>query len=133
MRGCDHPLQLGVELLQYLNETEELCTEVQGMITSPHLATTVIYDVSRLCSLYLNRCVTASSSEDVGAPGSTVPFLLEPILLELEGGRYVGPLFPLPLAELVSRRRGGNGCNCGSVGTGDGGSSGGNGKGGEVN
>ena len=28
--------------------------------------------------------------------------MLDPILLELEGGRYVGPLLPLPLAELVN-------------------------------
>ena len=36
-------------------------------------------------------------------------FSLEPILLELEGERYVGPLLPMPLAELVSRRHGSSG------------------------
>ena len=64
-----------------------------------------------------------SSSEEIGAAGATVLFLLNPILLELDGGRYVGPPLPLPLtlAELVSGRRGG--------GDGIGGGSSGNGKG----
>ena len=53
-------------------------------------------------SLYLNKCVTTSSSEDVRAPGATMTFSLEPILLDLGGGRYVGPLLPVPLADLVS-------------------------------
>ena len=52
-----------------------------------------------------------------------VLLLLDPILLELESGRYVGPLLPLPLAKLFSGRRGGGG------GGGTGGGSGGNGKG----
>ena len=96
------------------------------MITTPHLAKTLLYDVSRFCLLCLNRCVPASSSEDVGAAGEKLPFLLEPILLELEGRRYIGPLLTLTLAELVNGRRGvGNG----SVGgTGGNGGSGGNGK-----
>ena len=75
------------------------------MITSSHLATTLLYDMLCWWSLYLNKCVTALSSEDVGAPGATVTFSLDPILLNLEGGRYVGPLLPMPLAELVSDRR----------------------------
>ena len=37
-----------------------------------------------------------------GALGGTVPFLLDTIPLELEGGRYVGLLLPMYLAELVS-------------------------------
>ena len=44
--------------------------------------------------MYLKKCVTASSSEEVGAPGAMVPFLVEPILLDLEGGGHVGPLLP---------------------------------------
>ena len=71
------------ELLRLIKRLEELHTKVQGMITSPHLATTLLYDVLRRWSLYLNRCMTASPSEDVGAPGAMVPFLLHPILLEL--------------------------------------------------
>ena len=50
--------------------------------------------------MYLNRDVTASSSE-------ARPFSLKPILLELEGGRYMGLILTVPLAELVSGRRGG--------------------------
>ena len=53
---------------------EELQNEVQGMISSPHLATTLLYDVLRLWNQYLNRCVVASSSEVVEAPGSSAPF-----------------------------------------------------------
>ena len=51
--------------------------------------------------MYMND----SSFEDLGDPGATVPFLLNTIFLELEGGRYVGPLFPAALAELVSEWR----------------------------
>ena len=78
------------------------------MITTLHLAKTLLYDMSQRWSLYLKRCVIASSSEDVWAAGETVPFSLEPILLELEGARYVGLLLTLPLADLGSGRRGGS-------------------------
>ena len=47
--------------------------------------------------------------EDVGAPGETMTFSLEPILLQMDSEQYVGPLLTVPLAELVSRRRGGGG------------------------
>ena len=90
------------------------------MIASPHLGTTLLYDVSRWWSLYLNRCVTESSFEDVGASVVTVPFLLDPILLKLEGGWYVVRLLPVPLVELVSGRCGGGG-GSGSRGGGGGG------------
>ena len=88
------------------------------MITSPHLATMLFFDVLRRWSLYLNRCMTASSSEDVGAPGSMVPFPAEPILFELEGGRYVGPLLTSTMANMVSGRRsvGGSGSGGGNGG-----------------
>ena len=72
------------------------------MITSPRLVTTLLYDVSRRWSLYLNRCMTTSSSEDVGVPGAIVPFSVEPMLLELESWRYVGTLLPSTLTEMVS-------------------------------
>ena len=62
------------------------------MISSPHLATTLLFDVSRRWRLYLNRCVAALASESLDAPGYQVPFSLEPILAELEGDRYVGPI-----------------------------------------
>ena len=76
-------------------------------------------------------CVTALSLEDLGAPGATVPFLLEPILLELEGGHYVGPILPMPLAGLASGRRGGDSSGSGGsrkVGKGDVHSGGGGGR-----
>ena len=61
-----------------------------------------------------------------------MPLLVEPLLLELEGGRYVGPLLPATFVELVSGRRvggdGNNGDDSGSGGdSGGGGSKGGNG------
>ena len=74
------------------------------MISFPHLATTFLYDVSRRWSQYLNRCVAASASEVEEALGASVPFSLEPILVELEGGRYIGPILPAALADLVSGR-----------------------------
>ena len=89
-----------------MEKLEEIHSEVQEMNTSLHISTTLLYNVSRRWLLYLNRCVTASSSEAVGATGSTVPFLVEPILLKLEGGRYMGPLLPATLAELVSGMHG---------------------------
>ena len=70
------------EILQLIKITEDLHTKVQGMITTPHLAKKNLYNVSRRWSLYLDRCVTALSSEDKGVAGATVPFLLEPILIE---------------------------------------------------
>ena len=42
------------ELLRVIERLEELHTEVQGVISSPHLATTLIFDVSRQWILYLN-------------------------------------------------------------------------------
>ena len=52
--------------------------------------------------------MTVSSSEDVGAPGAMAPFSLETILLNMEGGRYVGPFITVPLVDMVSGRRGGS-------------------------
>ena len=117
------------ELLRLIESLEELHTKVQGMISSPHLPTTLLFDLSRRWSLYLNRCVAASASESLDAPGCQVPFSLEPILAELEGGRHVSPILPLALGELVSRpnwRGGGGGGSSGGGGS-YGGSSGGNG------
>ena len=82
--------------------------------------------------MYLNTCVTALYSEDLGASGATVPFSVELILIELEGGRYAGPLLPDTLVELVGGRCGGggggdsSGGGCGS--SGDGGVRGGGGN-----
>ena len=84
--------------------------------------------------------MTASSLEDIGAPGATAPFLLGPILIYMEGGRYVGTFLPVLVDELVIGRRGdsggsseggnrGVGKGCGRSSGGSGGSSGGRGSG----
>ena len=39
------------------------------------------------------------------APGSSAPFSLEPILVEMDGGRYIDPILPVSLFDLVSGRR----------------------------
>ena len=49
------------ELLRLITRMEKLHTELQGMISSPHLATTLIFGVSWRWSLYLNRCMAASA------------------------------------------------------------------------
>ena len=74
------------------------------MISSPHLSTTLLFDVSRRWSQYLNRCVAASASELEEAPGASVLFSLEPILIKLEGGQYIGPILPASLADLITGR-----------------------------
>ena len=87
--------------------------------------------------MYLNRCMTASSSEDVGLPRATVPFSLESAPLKLGGGRYMGLIMSSTLAELVSGRcssggsriRGGGRCDSGSGGGSSGRSGVGNGGG----
>ena len=71
------------ELLCLVERLEELHTKVQGVVVSLHLSMTLLYNVSRRWSTYLNRCGPVSSLEDVGAPWATVPFSLEPILLEI--------------------------------------------------
>ena len=59
------------------------------------------------------------------APGGSIPFSLEPILVELEGGRYTIPILSASLADLTTGRQieGGSA----QKGGGDGGSSGGGG------
>ena len=100
---------------------------MQGIISSPHLDMTLLFNISRRWSLYLNRCVAASVSESLDAPRCHVPFLLEPILSDLEGKKYVRPICPTDLRDLVTRSsgRGGDGGDGGSS------SSGGSGSGGD--
>ena len=117
------------ELLNLIERLEEIHTEVQGMISSPHLTTILLYDVLRQWSQYLNRCVAASDSEVVEAPGASVPFSLEPIMVEMEGSRYIGPILLISLTELVAgTQSAGEGSpksgGCSSNGSGDGVSSG---------
>ena len=67
-------LSTAAKLLRLIEKLEEFHTEVQWMISSPHLATTLLFDVSLRWSQYLNRCVSASALEVVEAPGARVPF-----------------------------------------------------------
>ena len=92
------------ELLRLIKRLEERHTEVQEMVSSPHIATTLLYDGLRRWIQCINRCVDVLDSEVVEAPGGRVPFFLEPILVELEGGRYIEPILPTSLADLVAGR-----------------------------
>ena len=68
-------------LLCLIERMEQLYTNVQGMIAYPHVTMTMFYDVSMRWSMFLNKCVVTSSSEDVGVHRVTVPLSLESILL----------------------------------------------------
>ena len=50
------------ELLRIIEILEDSHTKVQGIISSPHLATTLLIDVLQRWSLYLNRCVAVLAS-----------------------------------------------------------------------
>ena len=80
------------ELHRLIERLKELHPEVQGMISSPHLVTTLLFDVLRRWSHYLNRCVAELASEVEEAPGASIPFSLEPILVDLlkEGDQQMG-------------------------------------------
>ena len=60
----------------------------------------------------------------VEEPGASFPFSLEPILVDLEGGRYIGLIIPASLADLVAVGRPAGG----SVPKSDGGDSSGSGN-----
>ena len=94
-----------VDLLCLITRLEELHTEVQGMILSPDLVTTLLYNFLWRWKLYLNRFVAVLVSEYLDAPGCQVPFYLEPSLADLEEGHYVRPILPTALGDLVSRAR----------------------------
>ena len=59
---------------------------------------TLLYDVLRQWSLYLDRCMAVLESEALEAPGGNIPFSLEPVMVDLEGGAYVGSTPPIKLA-----------------------------------
>ena len=82
------------ELLLLIDRLEELHIEVQRMISSPHLATTLLFDVLQRWSQYLSRCVLALALEVEEAPGASVPFSFRKILVDTEGGRYIGQILP---------------------------------------
>ena len=83
--GRRHPSAIA-EIIFLIEILEELHIKVQGMISSLHLTTTLLFGASRRWSLYLDMCVAVSALESLDAPGCCVPFSLEPILAELEGG-----------------------------------------------
>ena len=76
--GMRHLLAV-LDLLCLIEMLKELHTKVQGMISSPHIATTLIYNVLRSWRLHLNICVAALASETLEAPEANVLFSLEPI------------------------------------------------------
>ena len=45
------------EILRSVERLEEIHTKVQGIISSPHIAIALLFDLSWWWSLYLNRCV----------------------------------------------------------------------------
>ena len=51
------------ELLCLIERLEDIHTKVQGIISSPQLSMTLLYDMSKRWSLYLNMCVDALESE----------------------------------------------------------------------
>ena len=61
------------------------------------------------------------------APGGSAPFSLEPIMVKLEGGLFIGPILPAALADLVSGTRPAGGSAPKGGGGGGGDSSGGSG------
>ena len=71
-------------------------------------------------------CVAVSALEGVEAPGASVPFSLKPIMVEMERGRYIDPILPASLADLVTGRRpaGRSAPKIGGGSSGDGGGSG---------
>ena len=56
----------------------------------------------RRWSQYLNRCVSALASDVVEALGARISFSLELIMVNLEGGRYIGPILPVSLTDFVA-------------------------------
>ena len=97
------------DILRLIKSLEELHTKVQGLITYPYLSTTTIYKVLRRWIMYLNRCVDEYMSEALGAPEDTATFNLEPILLDLEGGSYVGTILTGALEDIITGQCGGGG------------------------
>ena len=46
--------------------------------------------------------MVVSDLEVEEAPGDSIPFYLEPILVDLEGGRYISPIIPASLSDLFA-------------------------------
>ena len=71
------------ELLHLIKKLEELHTKVKGIVSSPYLATTLMYDLSWRWRLYLNMCVAVLAAESLEDPETNFPFLLNPILVNI--------------------------------------------------
>ena len=69
------------KLLHLIERLEELHTEVHWIISSPHLARTLLYDVLCQWSQNLNRCMAMLASKVVEAPGASAPSTLNQSLL----------------------------------------------------
>ena len=94
------------------------------MISSHHLATTLLFDVLRRLSQYLNMCMAALDYKVVEAPGACNHFYLKPILVKLERVCYINPILPVSLVDLFAGRRSASRGDpkSGGGGSGDGGS-----------
>ena len=78
---------------------------MQGVISSPHLATTLLFDVLRRWSQYLKMCVAASALEAEEAPGVSGPLSLKKNPGRAGGGgRYIVPILPASLVDLIAGR-----------------------------
>ena len=88
---------------------------MQGVISSPHLATKILFNALLRWSLYLSMCVTALASESLDAPGCHITFSIKPILVDMEGGRYVGPILPAALADVLHETDGRGGGSSGTT------------------
>ena len=53
------------ELLGLIERLEEIHTKAQGIISSHHLARTILYNVSQRWSLYLKRCVPTLATKSL--------------------------------------------------------------------
>ena len=82
------------ELVRIIKNLEDLHMEVQGVLMSPHLETMIIFGVSHWFLHYLNWYVVAMALEYLAAPNYAVPFSLDPVLQEMEVGRYFDPTPP---------------------------------------
>ena len=74
------------ELLCLIKRLKELHTKVQGIISSPHLSTTLLYNVSRRWILYLKRCVAVLASDPCKPWVPMSPFSLSPSWSIWRGG-----------------------------------------------
>ena len=74
------------ELLCLIEILEDHHTKVKGVISSPQLAISLIYDVSWRWIQYLNRCVNVSALGVLESPGSIFLFYLKLILVRMDRG-----------------------------------------------